>query len=509
MSQNDLYGSASSTRTMTGLGLPKEARLAGATSAAQGSPEWFVRLFDWAGGLGAVVVREFTRQALGVARLRHPHVVQLVDAGSAPDGTPFVIMERLAGATLEERAGGTLIPLPELLPILRGMASGLAAAHTAGITHLELRADNVFMADVLGYSYGFPKLLGFGVSALTAAACARGHEVAALSSDAVPPEQRLGVWRGDARSDQYALAALAYRFLAVADLTPAIELVLTRAMAWHPEGRFDSMTSFIEALEAAVQAGPQAPPPAKADPEECPAAPALEAGSLTQQFFAEGDRLEAAIEDELHGGDSRATPASADAADTTLSVPHSRAPMIAAVSLALVSLVIVGWTAVSLSDAPRWQKPPSVEESQSPPGAAPARPALAPTRTASMALRAPQPAKVAARPSHHPTQPPPVARPATTALVAPAPATALQPAAPATSSPAAALVAVPPAPTEAAKTAETATVATTPTAPLPTPAAEPAAPATDPTAPPIDEAAAQPLEQPGGGPVDEPQAAAP
>jgi hypothetical protein len=106
MSQNDLYGSASSTRTMIGLGLAEEARVSGAAEAAEGSPEWFVKLFDWGGGLGPVVVREFTRQALGVARLRHPHVVQVVDAGSTPDGTPFVVMERLSGATLEERASG-------------------------------------------------------------------------------------------------------------------------------------------------------------------------------------------------------------------------------------------------------------------------------------------------------------------------------------------------------------------------------------------------------------------
>src|SRR6478609_10076094 len=116
MSQHDLYGSESSTRTMMGLGLPGEARAAGIAPPPLGSAEWFVKPFNWGVGLGAPVVREFTRQALGVARLRHPHIVRVVDAGCAPDGTPFVVMERLSGATLEERAGGTLIPLVQLLP---------------------------------------------------------------------------------------------------------------------------------------------------------------------------------------------------------------------------------------------------------------------------------------------------------------------------------------------------------------------------------------------------------
>src|SRR5450432_2124103 len=273
MSQHGLYGSASTTRTMIGLGLPREARAARAARAPEASAEWVVKPFNWAVGLGAPSVREFTREALGVAKLRHPHIVQVVDAGGAPDGTPFVVMERLSGATLEERAGGTLIPLAELLPILRGVASGLTAAHAAGVAHRELRADNVFMADTAGYAYGFPKVLDFGVAELTAGACARGHEVAALTSDAVPPEQRLDLTRGDAQSDQFALAALAYRFLAIAEITTAVELVLSRAMSWHPARRFDSIAAFVEALDAATRIRSEAPR-AKEGAEECTAPPA-------------------------------------------------------------------------------------------------------------------------------------------------------------------------------------------------------------------------------------------
>ena len=272
MSQHGMYGGASSTPTMIGLGLPREARAAGAARAPEPSADWFVERFNWGVGLGAPVVREFTRQALGVAKLRHPHIVQVVDAGSGPDGTPFLVMERLSGATLEERAGGTLIPLAELLPILRGVGAGLAAAHAVGAAHRELRADNVFMADAAGYAYGFPKLLNFGVVELTAGASALGHEVAALSSDAVPPEQRLDLTRGDAQSDQFALAALAYRFLAVAEITTTVELVLSRAMSWHPARRFDSLAAFLEALDAAARAQPETPR-VKDVAEERPAPP--------------------------------------------------------------------------------------------------------------------------------------------------------------------------------------------------------------------------------------------
>jgi serine/threonine-protein kinase len=415
---------------MIGLGLPSEARPSGIARAPEASSEWFVKLFDWGVGLGAPVVGEFTRQALGVAKLRHPHIVQVVDAGCAPDGTPFVVMERLLGATLEERAGGTLIPVAELLPILRGVSAGLAAAHAVGAAHRELRADNVFMADAAGYAYGFPKLLNFGVVELTAGASALGRGVAAFTSDAVPPEQRLDLTRGDAQSDQFALAALAYRFLAVTEITTTVELVLSRAMSWHPARRFDSMAAFLEALDAAAWAQPETPR-AKKVAEEPPAPPGVDPGSLTQQFFAEGERLDRATEEVASAGASLAgatVTAGAETDEDTLSlmerVPRRRAPMIAALSLAMVSLIVVGRTAVTLSDVPRWADRPASVTDQAPPAAvAPVATAhaAAPARTASAALRSLQPPRAAARPKRPPTAPPQMVAPAVPAPGAPLP----------------------------------------------------------------------------------------
>jgi serine/threonine-protein kinase len=504
MSQHDLYAGASTTRTMIGLGLPMEAQAARAARAAEASAEWVVKPFNWAVGLGAPVVREFTREALGVAKLRHPHIVQVVDAGGAPDGTPFVVLERLSGATLEERAGGTLIPLAELLPILRGVASGLTAAHAAGVAHRELRADNVFMADTAGYAHGFPKVLDFGVAELTAGACALGHEVAALASEAVPPEQRPDLTRGDAQSDQFALAALAYRFLAVAEITTAVELVLSRAMSWHPARRFDSIAAFVEALDAATRVRPEAPR-AKDGAGERPAPPAVDAGSLTQHFFAEGDRLERATQEAASASGSRASAtASADAAEDALSlpdrVPRSRASVIAALSLALVSLVVVGWTAVSLSDVPRWADQSAAEALKSPTAvSAPvsAGPSAAPARTASAALRALQRPKVPARPGRAPTEPPPAVAPAvkvpgasTSAVAAPAvPLPA--PAVPRPSAPAAA-------PTPSVPVAEPGAVAEVPAVPGADPGAVAAAPPLT-----IDRGVTEPAEPTHGAPTEE------
>ncbi len=243
------------------------------TDRVPGPGRRVIKLFNWGRGLDAEVVRDFTRDAMTVANLRHPHVVQVVEAGALPDGTPFVVMERLPGRTLEEAlADAGPLAASELVPILSGVASALTAAHAAGVVHGELSADNIFLAEVPGYPRGFPKLLDFGVARLATAA-----RVAARARPEPEP---------DARSDELALAALAHRLLTNGRVVEAasalaIDRVLTQA-ASSADQRFASMGSLLDALEAALTATGPGPEPAP------------EAASLTQQFFAEGEQQEAA-----------------------------------------------------------------------------------------------------------------------------------------------------------------------------------------------------------------------
>ena len=197
-----------------------------------------VKLFTWAAGLPAQVVQDFTREAMRVADLHHPHVVQVLDAGTLGDGTPFVVMERLAGMTLDEAASGRSLPMAEVLPILRGVGSALGAAHAAGVAHGQLRADNVFIADLATYGSGCPKLLDFGVARLVPG----GH---AIGRGALELGRRAGE-----RADQLALATLAWRLLGAMP-APAIQRVLMRAMSPDPSQRFGSVTALVEALEEA------------------------------------------------------------------------------------------------------------------------------------------------------------------------------------------------------------------------------------------------------------------
>jgi serine/threonine-protein kinase len=303
MAQHDIPWGNDPARTVRGLGHVDLSRTEGPSGAdrpryrlgarlgqsgqvyeAEDAPSTgrlVIKLVPVAAGLAPAVVHSFTREATKVADLRHPHIAQVVDSGIFAEGPPFVALERLAGQTLDERlAGRGALPTSEVLAIVRGVASALSAAHAAGIVHRELRADNVFMAELPGYPQGFVKVLDFGVSVLTAGARAAGRVLSERSMFTVAPEQRADPFEGaDERTDQFALAALGYRLFTGAEPSlgqasgpgferlrdgsprpadefvrcpPAIDAVLSRAMSIRPEGRFDSVALFFRALEEAL-----------------------------------------------------------------------------------------------------------------------------------------------------------------------------------------------------------------------------------------------------------------
>ena len=289
-------------------------------------------------------------------------------------------MERLRGRTLGEALEVGPVPAADLASILRGVASALSAAHATGVVHGALRADAVFLAEVPGYRWGFPKVLDFGVARLDAAG------------------------QSDARANQRALAALAARAHG-RPFPPAAQRVLDRAAGSDAEQPFASATSFVEALEEAlaVASVAAAPPPAAAAalpvaaaappmaaaalPVAAAAAPVAVAAapvaanppsSLTQQFFAEGDKQEV-----VHAAEDDDLDEDAPAASAAL-IPRNRAQIAAAIVLAFGAVGIIVGTLVSLSTA-RDASPPAPVAVQRPvdvPASTPRAPAAAPAGAA-------------------------------------------------------------------------------------------------------------------------------
>ncbi len=105
----------------------------------------------------------FRREGRTAARLSHPNIVQVYDAGEDElDGreASYVVMEHVPGGDLEgllERSGP--LPLPMLSRIGADVAAGLAHAHGRGVIHRDVKPHNVLIDE-----YGSPKLTDFGIA---------------------------------------------------------------------------------------------------------------------------------------------------------------------------------------------------------------------------------------------------------------------------------------------------------------------------------------------------------
>ena len=94
---------------------------------------------------GALQQIRLLREAQAMARLSHPHVVAVYDAGTLEDGTVFISMELVEGQTLRQWGEAQQRPWRELLTVYLEAGRGLAAAHEAGLVHRDFKPENVLV----------------------------------------------------------------------------------------------------------------------------------------------------------------------------------------------------------------------------------------------------------------------------------------------------------------------------------------------------------------------------
>lgn len=142
-----------------------------------------------------------------LARLHHPNIVQVTDAGRTADGRSYFVMELLGGHTLEYRLkrNGRL-QLSTALRVSREILDGLDAAHSAGILHRDLKPGNIFLC-----TGGPAKVIDFGLAKTRRSRqTTRGQWIG--SPRYMSPEQALGR-HVDARTDVYAVGLLLFEML--------------------------------------------------------------------------------------------------------------------------------------------------------------------------------------------------------------------------------------------------------------------------------------------------------
>jgi serine/threonine protein kinase len=163
-------------------------------------------------------IARFQREALAASRIGNPHIIDVSDIGTAPDGRAFVVMELLSGVSLTDvikQAGA--MPAWRAIHIIRQVLRAVGAAHAKGIVHRDLKPDNIFLVSQ-GDHQDFVKLLDFGISKMvdTAEAVAATRLTSTGMVMGTPlymaPEQALGN-EVDQRVDLYASAVILYELL--------------------------------------------------------------------------------------------------------------------------------------------------------------------------------------------------------------------------------------------------------------------------------------------------------
>ncbi|HUH82203.1 MAG TPA: protein kinase [Solirubrobacteraceae bacterium] len=164
-------------------------------------------------------LERFRREARLVARLSHPHVVTVIDAGEQPAGSdgdgpdpspacPYIVLEYVEGETLKEliRRDGPL-EIPQAVAYALELARGLGAAHAQHLVHRDVKPQNVLITEE-----GAAKITDFGIARpLTEAALTMPGRVLA-TTDYIAPEQALGE-PVSGRSDLYSLGIVLFEML--------------------------------------------------------------------------------------------------------------------------------------------------------------------------------------------------------------------------------------------------------------------------------------------------------
>lgn len=225
----------------------------------------------------------FRREAQAAAGLNHPGIVSVHDVGQGhPDGAeadepsvPFIVMEYVAGQSLQARLREGALALEESIRHQVGVLSALESSHRAGVVHRDIKPANVMVT-----TDGGIKVVDFGIARIGDDSTVTADQPRTLfgTADYLSPERIRGEV-ADARSDLYSAGCLLYELLTgrppfvgedpvvVAyghmhldpprasayrtEVTPALEAVLRTALAKDRGDRFQSARSFSDALQCA------------------------------------------------------------------------------------------------------------------------------------------------------------------------------------------------------------------------------------------------------------------
>lgn len=231
------------------------------------------------------IVRRFHREANLVASLRHPGICPVLYTGADRDGVPYFAMPLLKGRNLGSVIKETeRIDITHMVSVIGSVLDALAYAHAHGVLHRDIKPDNVFICDESSGDQCV-KILDFGISKISNGRLAREISTCTGAVFGTPhymsPEQARGAKHIDNRADIFSVGIMLYEaltkqkpfdgrvyndvivklvsepFLPPTSINPsipkAVEKVIIKAMARHPDDRYSSAEEMKDALDEAAR----------------------------------------------------------------------------------------------------------------------------------------------------------------------------------------------------------------------------------------------------------------
>ncbi len=234
----------------------------------------------------AEAVTRFRQEARSASSIGHANIIKIDDFGQLPDGRIYMCMELLNGTALNDLIKTPVAP-DRLLNIMIQTGHGLAAAHAKGITHRDMKPENIFVT-IGPNGEDVPKLLDFGI-AKVAGGEGQNHLTRTGTIFGTPfymaPEQALGS-PVDARTDVYAMGVILYELFAGSvpfggesfmgiltqhittepepvevraaragrQLPPGIAEIISYCMRKDPAQRYQTMDDLVAAMVASYRA---------------------------------------------------------------------------------------------------------------------------------------------------------------------------------------------------------------------------------------------------------------
>ena len=224
--------------------------------------------------------RRFREEAGVLARLDHPGIVSLIDAGEVEDGRLFLVLPFHEGRTLRDALAAGPLDVPFAARLLREIGEAVGYAHAQGVLHRDLKPENILLVRRTDGEH--PLLIDFGIAQVGDMAGPRQTTTHLMGSAVyMAPEHLMG--KAEAASDVYSLGVIAWEMLAGArpfdsaspfalpelqkkgvgdsfyrlrpDLPTGVGKLLARALAFDAERRPAPVAAFTGDLADVLQAG--------------------------------------------------------------------------------------------------------------------------------------------------------------------------------------------------------------------------------------------------------------